>query len=263
MFANAQRISDWTIQSGGTNYQVGDQVLVPTDSPQLFCNGQLQVLTVDANGGVLTLAPLNYGGWSIPPANPVSILSGAGAGAALNLTYTLYWQNVAWTTPSTDGLATLLSATVAAPLNELLPDGATKRGDYNVKMAVGLIRGAIRTARRTPLSLTEGTVPPEAESHCYALALQMLIGSNPNLAKYAISVGGSSKPPLALLIEAAQEWLKSVREGKAVEYPSDPDPAFRTAVIEGAMSQTEDLSTFSAPNYFNTPQNGWGQIGQP
>ena len=203
---------------------------------------------------------LDFGGWLNAPISPVAISGGSGNGLSLNLTFTLYWQNVPWVAPTAAGLEFLLSVVVQSPVN-LLSDN-TSRQDQVVRLAVQKIRGAIGVARKTPLSVTAGSVPPESESHAYALALQMLIGSNPNLAKYAISEAGSSKPALALMIDEATAWLKEVRDGRAVEYPSDPDPSFRTAVLVGASAPEEDLLTFSAPNYFNTPDAS-GQLGQP
>jgi hypothetical protein len=260
MFANATKIASFVIANGGSKYVVGDKCFYPTDSPQDFSSGWFQVSSVDGNGAVTGLIVLDYGGWLNPQSNPAKLIGGNGTDLQLTITYTIYWQNVPWIVPTSAGLEYLLSVVVQNPVSTL--SDQSSRSDQVVRLAVQKVRGAIAVARRTPLSVTALSVPPEAEAHVYALSLQMLIGSNPNLAKYAISEAGSSKPALALMIDEADAWVKSVREGRAVEYPSDPDPTFKTAVREGAMSMEEDLSTFSAPNYPSPPQS-WLGIGQP
>lgn len=262
MFTDAQRVQTVTIDNGGNGYKVGDVIYALTDNSPQFKSAQFEIVSVDSNGAITGLSPLDYGGWLVPPTNPVNARGGSGASATLNLTFTLYWQNAPWIVPTSQGLTYLLSAVVQNPVNEFLPNGSN-RADALLTLVINRIRSAIRVARRTPLSLTAGSVPPEAETHVYALTLQMLVGSNPNLARYVVSEAGAGKTPLALLIEEAHEWVKSVRDGKAVEYPSDPDNSFRTAVVEGAMSQEEDLTTFSGPNYWNVPTNDFINLGQP
>lgn len=262
MYANAQKISSYTIASGGSGYKVDDIVAVYTDDSSKFSSAAFKVKTVDGSGAVTSLSVLDYGGFLDAPDTTYSPYGGTGTGLSLTLVFTLYWQNSAWVVPVVGGLETLLSVVVQNPVASL-SDQVTSRGTEAIRLVVQRIRAAIAIARRTPLSLTAGSVPPEAESHTYALALQIMIGSNPALAKYAMSEAGASKTPLAMMIDDAVEWLKTVKDGKtSVEYPSDPDASFKFAISEGAMSDTEDLTTFSAPNYNNTPDD-WNSIGQP
>jgi hypothetical protein len=262
MFIDAQRVQGVTIANGGSGYLVGDVIYILTDNSPQFKSAQFKVASVDSSGAITSFSVLDYGGFLSAPASPVTISGGSGASATLNVTYTLYWQNAPWVVPTVDGLNWLLSTVVQNPVNEILSDGNT-RGQALLSLIIDRIRSTIRTARRTPLSLTANSIPSESQTHCYALTLQMLVGSNANLARYVVSEAGAGKTPLALLIDEAHEWLKSVRDGKSVGYPSDPDNSFRTAVVEGAMSQEEDLTTFSGPNYWNVPTNDFIDLGQP
>jgi hypothetical protein len=244
MFANAQRLATVTVASGGAGYQVNDILCIPTDSCKTFDSGRVQVASINPSGAILTLNILDFGGWSNPPATPFAVVGGSGTGATLALTFTLYWQNVAWVVPSTDKMNLFLNSAISDAANQPYDQAGDDTKTAALAIAVGKVLSAIRIGRQVPLSLTPGAVPPEAEETSYLLAIQIMVGSMPRLAQYVVSQPGSSKPPLALMIEGATAWLADVRGGKAVEYPSDPDPSFRTVVHEGAMEHETDLSTF-------------------
>jgi hypothetical protein len=121
-----------------------------------------------------------------------------------------------WIIPTESGLTSLLDGIVLKPVSGL------GRGSKVVAMAVARIRGAISTGNRTPLSLTAGSIPAEAESHCYYLAIWFLVPSTPPLAQYVINPPGSGKSAMMLGIEDAQQYLKDLKAGQPSEYPSDP-----------------------------------------
>lgn len=354
MFANAQRLSAVAIANGGSGYVVGDIVSVdgsgalPSGVTQI--NGirlwperrsKLQVTSVGAGGTVTALNILNYGAWetSPSPASGFYPCGGSGTGLQLNLTFTLYWQNVAWIVPNSSGLQSMMSLLVLKPLSVLLgglatitmvnsggnyvvgdvltvaggtllsgataatisvdevnssgsivaahiltwggwsvlptaspntPTGGSGSGalfnltfnapinsaDKAIAMAVEKIRGAIQIGQRIPISLTAGAIPPEAESHCYTLALQMLIMAIPTLAGYATrppQTGG--KAPFEQLVFDAKEYITNLRNGKSCEYPSDPDPNFHGGVQEGAFTEPVDLQSWGQGEYPHANDN--------
>lgn len=74
------------VVSGGTGYAVND-VLDVVGGLGVAQATELQVLTVDGSGAVLTAGLLDPGSYSTAPTNPVSVTGGAGSGATFNLTY--------------------------------------------------------------------------------------------------------------------------------------------------------------------------------
>ena len=307
--------------------------------------GAVQVTTIGGNGAITGVQILNYGGWTLNPTSPNTVCGGNGIGATLNLTFTLYWQNVAWIVPNSSGIQSMLDMIVQKPASVLLGglayvsitsggssyvvgdiitiaggtlltgaqasmlqvdavsgtgaitachiltyggwsinpaspnavSGGTgnsasltlnfnapvNRADKCIAMAVEKIQAAIRVAHRVPLSVTPLSIPPEAETHCYAMAIQLMIGALPSLQGYVTNPPQTSgKPPLVVLFEAAAEWCKMIRDGKACEYPADPDPTFTSSVREGWSSAPVDLNT---EDWLGSPQpyGQWLEIGQP
>jgi hypothetical protein len=71
-----------TVASGGTGYTNGGTITVQGGT------GTSATYTVTSVGGVITsVAPLNFGTYTVIPANPVSVTGGGGSDATLNLTY--------------------------------------------------------------------------------------------------------------------------------------------------------------------------------
>jgi hypothetical protein len=73
-----------TVVFGGTGYTNGDVLTISGGTPA----GAATYTVTGVSGGVITtVAALNSGTYTTPPANPVSVTGGTGSGATLNLTY--------------------------------------------------------------------------------------------------------------------------------------------------------------------------------
>lgn len=195
MFADAQQLLGATVQTGGSKYKVGD-VLTVTGGLALFStNGcwqwtcttpntvsvpttaaVLQVLTVDGNGAVQTFVPLSYGAYYTIPATPNTVSGGSGSGCVLNLTFQLYWENAPWYVPvQTDIYQVMAEENVRRFDANLIPNAPpsgtpidysqpTRSGSL-LNNYVSVIRQAIQTGGKVPLSVTAGSIPPEALPH--------------------------------------------------------------------------------------------------
>lgn len=124
-----------------------------------------------------------------------------------------------WITPTSDDVQTLLNSVVAGAANEE-DSGGTSRLDKLVPIVVNEVRGAILSAGRVPLSITPGSVPPEAVKPTLVLVVEALVYSTPQMQQFAQSDW------LGWTIKAARDWIQSIREGQAVTTPTDPDPTF-------------------------------------
>jgi len=117
------------------------------------------------------------------------------------------------------------------------------RATEAVRMAVEEIRAAVALGRRTPLSETEGSVPPEAERFALYIAAHTLLAYPPSLQQVLVFDGGMMSP-LAKLYDQASKWLEAVRKGALpVTTPTDPEDGFKGAVRWGdaqGRSTTED-----------------------
>jgi len=86
---------------------------------------------------------------------------------------------------------------------------------------VARVRGIIATrSRGHQISLTPGSVPPEAKQHVLVLAARQLIDSIPVMAS-AISANDN----YPTLYTQAENWIKNIMEGGSVTSPDDPSPA--------------------------------------
>ena len=74
-----------TIQAGGTGYTVGDTLTLVGGTGGV---ATFTVATVSA-GVITSVAPANFGQYSVAPTNPVSVTGGTGSGATLNVSYGL------------------------------------------------------------------------------------------------------------------------------------------------------------------------------
>jgi hypothetical protein len=97
----------------------------------------------------------------------------------------------------------------------------TDRLEAILEAVVDRVRGAVRKGKVTPVSLTAGSVPPEAVGHVWTLAIDRLaMGGSPELSRYTETESFKSART------AAEDWLKAVSDPKdpaGTDYPSDPD----------------------------------------
>lgn len=89
--------------------------------------------------------------------------------------------------------------------------------------AVALVRGAIGAGNVNPLSLTVGSVPPEAIPHVWTLTAEMAVVNTPRLVGYIVLEGENG--PMSRAITAARTFLTKCSQGMNVTTPTDPDPA--------------------------------------
>lgn len=103
------------------------------------------------------------------------------------------------------------------PFDSTLDDRATEQ----VNMAVAQFRGAIQLCGRQPLSLTEGSVPPEVEKHVLSIAAYGLVNSTPNLQMVIMNDKGIYSP-LIDAFKSAEKYLEAIIRGRVVVPPNDP-----------------------------------------
>ena len=73
-----------TVQAGGTGYTLNDVVTLSGGTPSVAAT----YTVTGVSGGVVTaVTPLNFGTYTVLPANPVSTTGGTGTGLTLNVTY--------------------------------------------------------------------------------------------------------------------------------------------------------------------------------
>ena len=83
--ASVTGVSTVTLVTAGTGYSIGDILTVKGGTG---VSAELQVTSVNAAGGILTLTVYQGGVYTVQPANPPTLTGGTGSGAAVNLTFT-------------------------------------------------------------------------------------------------------------------------------------------------------------------------------
>lgn len=102
--------------------------------------------------------------------------------------------------------------------NDPLDDTAATRRDELVAMAVEEVRGAIQSAGRQPLSVTEGAVPASAVAHTLYLAAWRLLMSTPGVPMVVIGEQAAARR----FYDDAVKFLDALRKGNTIERPTDP-----------------------------------------
>lgn len=136
-----------------------------------------------------------------------------------------------WKTPAPADLQKVMSALVlgatdantspnAAPNAPIDPNAARRQQD-TLTLTIQNIRGAIQNTGRYPLSVTPGSVPPEAEQYALVLAADIMTAATPRMDMVVASVTGMYVP-WKDLVKDAKTWLKSVQDGDSVTTPTDP-----------------------------------------
>ena len=126
---------------------------------------------------------------------------------------------------NTDGVS--LDATAAQAWNDPSYRAAydptlEDRIQDQLDLAVKQFRGAIQLANKQPLSLTAGSVPPDAcYKHCITLAAYGVLSSTPNL-QWVITTEKGDASPITAAFRIANKYLEEVSKGKVVVPPTDP-----------------------------------------
>lgn len=147
-----------------------------------------------------------------------------------------------WTVPTGDDLWQVVSRDVVRKVDEDSAGGTYEANDFDgsldtrskkaIDAAVQMIRDAVETGGKYPLSITEGSVPPGATRHALALAAYQLVGPKPSLVSIVMMDGGVSSP-LTTLHNDAKKWIADVERGMVVELPEDPcGQDYETAVSD-------------------------------
>lgn len=138
-----------------------------------------------------------------------------------------------WVIPERADLLIALSAEVVAKADgnvtaDAQPDDPVAqpgtetplRSKLLVDQMVVKVRAAIRAAGHTPLSVTAGTVPPEAFDHVVNMAAWRLAASTPNIQMYVVTEKGAYSP-LGDLNKQAEKWIETLPK-HAITDPDDP-----------------------------------------
>jgi len=125
-----------------------------------------------------------------------------------------------WYIPSTDDVATVMSGVVVGAVQQTgtsdnTSDNQTAKIQTAINMVVARIRVEITNGNRTPLSLTAGSIPPEAQQHCLNLVVELLVNSTPNM-------GFAVKDGFTEMLKDSKQWLRDTTNGSPSTYPSDP-----------------------------------------
>lgn len=134
-----------------------------------------------------------------------------------------------WIVPTGKDLAKVLTVIVRNKANQNL-DENTKDGDpvnpdepdrqqAQVDMVVARLRANVGHASRFPLSLTAGSIPPEAEQYVLQLAAYGLITSTPNL---QLAIMEQMKDLLQKWKDEGEKYIAGIGNGEPVTTPSDP-----------------------------------------
>ena len=137
-----------------------------------------------------------------------------------------------WKVPVAADVNKVLSIMVQARSNENtnadaeadtpLDPSYTDRKTALLDQTVQEFRGAMVAGGRIPRSLTEGSVPPDAEIHVLAMTAFRLVNSMPNLQMVLLTNGGVYAP-LMQMYKDAQSMLKQIRDGMPYTRPTDPE----------------------------------------
>jgi hypothetical protein len=128
---------------------------------------------------------------------------------------------VTWKVPVVGDASNWLPKSVVDAASIRDPLQGTEKLTAILEACVDRVRGAVRKGKVTPVSLTTGSVPPEAVAHVWTLAVDKLaMGGSPELSRYTETESFKSAR------QAAEDWLKAVSDPKdavGTDYPADPD----------------------------------------
>lgn len=128
-------------------------------------------------------------------------------------------MTTAWTVPVIGDLKGFMNESVLDTAGVKESVSNTERQTEVLAAVVARVRGAVGVGNRVAVSLTVGSVPPEAKQHALVLAVHALSATSPQLGKYVLLEAFEK------MVTAAEDWVKAVQDGLAVTAPSDPDPA--------------------------------------
>lgn len=139
-----------------------------------------------------------------------------------------------WVTPTITGALSLTSASLRIPTDP--NEDADTQTAAAIARVVARVRGAIRSAGRYPLSCTPGTVPPEAESHVYTLAIRERAQTTRALAEFVVSESFRD------MVRDANEWIDAVAKGGPISMPDDPTGADYSTEVSPQNAALEPVS---------------------
>lgn len=140
-----------------------------------------------------------------------------------------------WVTPTVAGAQSVIATASLRVPTEQNEDADTQTASA-IARVVARVRGAIRAAGRFPLSCTSGTVPPEAESHVYALAIRERAQTTRALSDYILSESFRD------MAREARDWLDAVAKGGPVTMPDDPTGADYATAVSDHNAPLESVS---------------------
>lgn len=159
-------------------------------------------------------------------------------------------MQAAWVVPQASDVQSTYGS-IFAPQDSNDFDAVGAAGTW-LPIIVNQIRGAIGEANRIALSLTAGSIPPEAMVHCLALVAEQVIVNTPRLVGYIVVEGENG--PLSRAITAARTFVQACRTGLNVTAPTDPDPNnLPTGVIWGDASGIGTSATVRTPMGIDDP----------
>lgn len=142
-----------------------------------------------------------------------------------------------WINPYASDLIKVISTQLRRNSDENIPDDPSvnqptqssgsfdpsvdSRGDEIITLIVNQFRGAIQKAGKYPLSITEGSIPPDLMKHFLNMAAFELVNSSQTLQMVVLTEKGAYSP-FQTFYKAAEEELEKIRKGYAIVLPTDP-----------------------------------------
>jgi hypothetical protein len=142
-------------------------------------------------------------------------------------------------------VSAVVSQFVVAGVDQPLPGLQSTVLQAAIDLRLLEVRGAVRNGNRSPLSLDQGTVPPEGKRWTVFLAAMDAMSGSPQVMNYV------DNPWLKSQCAAASTWLEEVGNGKPVVRPSAPDPG--TAPTGTRWGDYSDISREKRPLDLSTP----------
>ncbi len=177
-----------------------------------------------------------------------------------------------WISPTRDMIAQVISLGLMSKSNENTDDDSVEaalarnppspiafsiddedRATDIISLVVSQFRGAIQKAGKYPLSLTDGTVPPDLLKHVLNMAAWELVNSSQTLQMVILTEKGAYAP-FQLFYKAAEAELEKLRKGYTIVLPSDPTGEDYINAINVPWANTENgLPTYDSTKAINKP----------
>lgn len=126
-----------------------------------------------------------------------------------------------WATPTVDSLKSAFGS-IFVEQDDGEAFDPTDSATTWLPIIVAQFRAAILTGNRSGLSLTAGSVPPEAKGYVLALVAEAIIINTPRLVGYVLVEGEAG--PMSKMIAEARKFKVDCTKGLSVTPPKDLDP---------------------------------------